>query len=790
MRRLRASSFALAAFVLAGCSDMAHLIAPGGSEDTRPARVAFTASVASARADDVVALRVNAFYVLANSTRVALGTQTLTLSTASSQAVPIPVDLATCLADPARDGAAGECNVVLELALVVNSSVVDRQIVGPLNLSPGSTRSVDAPVTLFDISSIALSSASGLSLVIGSSSTIAPTVKDSHGAVVTGRAVVWSSEDPTVATVDASGKVTAIKVGQTRVTATLGELTSSVLVSVIKAPVALNVAAPIAGTGNGSIKSTPAGIDCRIVGTTTSGTCAFTFAADVQVTLTSTPDAGTVFGAWGGACVGNAIGNSCTLSLGQALTASAQFVAQRRVTIASTNTDGRGRVTGAFGVDCRIDGATATGTCTADVPDGTPLTLTATPDAASGNVVAQVVAPWGSDCAAAVGPTCTITPNGSARTVGAGFFGGKTLSVTMTGNGTGSVATNGGIGCTRANDVTVGQCSQTSVHGTSVSLVATADAQSSFAGWSGACSGAGTTCVVSMTQARTATATFTRNDVPLTMVLSGSGAGTVSVNGVVACTRTAQQIGDITCVQQLAFGTPVTITADAGALTTFTGNSGDCTGTQSCALVMNSARTVTSSFAARPPVSIVITGSGLGNGTVRSTEGTPLVNCRIVAGNAGSGCSVIVPAGTTLKLQATGDVGNALQTWGGDCAARSTYECTLTANSALSVTAGFTPAIDVEMWLSGTSKGTVTFDVTDAPSQAPCVMNGIAVAVSCRFSLPVGGSGVFRGVPTQLGGRFYGFVGPCVESVSADPVPVCTYRGIGFLRTFNATFSN
>ncbi|MFH0804054.1 MAG: DUF2341 domain-containing protein, partial [Candidatus Zambryskibacteria bacterium] len=49
--------------------------------------------------------------------------------------------------------------------------------------------------------------------------------------------------------------------------------------------------------------------------------------------------------------------------------------------------------------------------------------------------------------------------------------------------------------------------------GTSVTLTATPSPVSTFAGWSGACSGTGT-CTVSMTQARNVTATFNSNPVP------------------------------------------------------------------------------------------------------------------------------------------------------------------------------------------------------------------------------------------------------------------------------------
>jgi hypothetical protein len=80
-----------------------------------------------------------------------------------------------------------------------------------------------------------------------------------------------------------------------------------------------------------------------------------------------------------------------------------------------------------------------------------------------------------------------------------------TLSVSKAGTGTGTVTSNpAGINCGAG----CGTQSASFANGTSVSLAAAAAGGSTFAGWSGACTGTGG-CTVSMTQARTVTATFT-----------------------------------------------------------------------------------------------------------------------------------------------------------------------------------------------------------------------------------------------------------------------------------------
>ncbi|MFA6309965.1 MAG: fibronectin type III domain-containing protein [Sterolibacterium sp.] len=76
------------------------------------------------------------------------------------------------------------------------------------------------------------------------------------------------------------------------------------------------------------------------------------------------------------------------------------------------------------------------------------------------------------------------------------------LSVSISGTGSGSVASNpGGINCTQT-------CGASFYSGVSATLTATPSAGSSFAGWSGDCTGTGT-CTVVMSAPRAVTASFT-----------------------------------------------------------------------------------------------------------------------------------------------------------------------------------------------------------------------------------------------------------------------------------------
>lgn len=97
------------------------------------------------------------------------------------------------------------------------------------------------------------------------------------------------------------------------------------------------------------------------------------------------------------------------------------------------------------------------------------------------------------------------SPHRLAQPAGSQFFRLQqvhTLSVTRTGNGTGSVCSNPtGILC--GDD-----CSEAFPAGRTVTLQATPDAGATFAGWSGDCTGTGE-CVVTLDRARSVTATFT-----------------------------------------------------------------------------------------------------------------------------------------------------------------------------------------------------------------------------------------------------------------------------------------
>lgn len=153
-----------------------------------------------------------------------------------------------------------------------------------------------------------------------------------------------------------------------------------------------------------------------------------------------------------------------------------------------------------------------------------------------------------------------------------------TLSVARSGTGSGSVSSSpSGILC--GSD-----CSETYTAGTTVTLTATPATGSTFTGWSGACSGTGSTCYVSIDSASDVGAAFTLATTSrvVTVSKSGYGSGAISSSPVgLSCAA----VGCTLASASFPSTTAITLTATASTGSTFGGWSGACSGvSSSCAL--------------------------------------------------------------------------------------------------------------------------------------------------------------------------------------------------------------
>ncbi len=208
------------------------------------------------------------------------------------------------------------------------------------------------------------------------------------------------------------------------------------------------------------------------------------------------------------------------------------------------------------------------------------------------------------------------------------------LSVARGGTGSGTVTSApAGINCGST-------CSASYAAGTQVTLTAQAASGSSFAGWGGACTGTSSSCSVTMSAARSVTASFNvaATNRMVTLSKSGTGAGSVSSSpSGLSCPADCSG-----ATASFASTAAITLTAQAASGSTFAGWSGACTGTGNCTIAAGSSSAdVAASF-------------DTGNTVTLLRE----IN---VSGGVGSFryFSVTVPAGATnLKIQTSGGTGD------------------------------------------------------------------------------------------------------------------------------------
>jgi hypothetical protein len=162
-----------------------------------------------------------------------------------------------------------------------------------------------------------------------------------------------------------------------------------------------------------------------------------------------------------------------------------------------------------------------------------------------------------------------------------------TLTVTNVGvAGAGGTVTSAPPGIDCGSD-----CSHAYANGTDVTLTASPDSGSVFAGWSGACWGSDLTCELSMTMNRSVTATFEPEGLTYTLSVSKDGSG----NGTVTSSPPGIECGSA-CSAPFLSGTSVELVASPDGSSTFTGWSGACSGSGDCVVTMNAAQSVSATF--------------------------------------------------------------------------------------------------------------------------------------------------------------------------------------------------
>jgi Bacterial Ig-like domain (group 2)/Divergent InlB B-repeat domain len=130
-------------------------------------------------------------------------------------------------------------------------------------------------------------------------------------------AVNWSSSNSAIATINASGLVTGVSAGIATITAAFGPVTGTISLTVGSPSQRPALTITLSGSGSGTVTAAPAGVSC--------GSGCLSFPTGTQVALTATPNTGSTFNGWSGACSGT---GACTVTMNsnQAVTAAFNLV--------------------------------------------------------------------------------------------------------------------------------------------------------------------------------------------------------------------------------------------------------------------------------------------------------------------------------------------------------------------------------------------------------------------------------------------------------------------------------
>lgn len=214
------------------------------------------------------------------------------------------------------------------------------------------------------------------------------------------------------------------------------------------------------GTGTGTVKSTPAGIECGL-------DCAQNYSPGTVITVTATPAAGSAFTGWTGDCAGTA--PTTTVTLDAVRTCIATFDLGRVLTV-NLKGNGSGSVTTIpAGIGCPGD-------CTASYPVGTMVTF-------------RVTADEDSTYYAKLGCKDTVTMD-TDLTCPFTFLRNPALTIQIEGGGS-VIASPLGLSCP-------GHCTERYSPNSLVTLIAIPDPGRVFVEWGTYCSGTFLTATVTM----------------------------------------------------------------------------------------------------------------------------------------------------------------------------------------------------------------------------------------------------------------------------------------------------
>ena len=235
VRRTAAAAAALIGLFASGCLDD-RTVSPNDGAGGPTLRLGFQASIIGAAAGQTV--RIRAFYRRIDGTAVTLESSPgeVGVEPGVPKQVAVVVKIAQCLGDPLKvGGTPTQCAVGIDLTLMdENGNPIDEQITDPTPpLPPGTTTTINGTIVFTVVSQVNL----GVIPVLreGDARTLTASALDTQGNPITSRSFTWTSDNPSVLTVDATtGAATAVAAGTARVTASTGLRNGTATVRVIR----------------------------------------------------------------------------------------------------------------------------------------------------------------------------------------------------------------------------------------------------------------------------------------------------------------------------------------------------------------------------------------------------------------------------------------------------------------------------------------------------------------------------------------------------------------------------
>lgn len=469
-----------------------------------------------------------------------------------------------------------------------------------------------------------------------------------------------------------------------------------------------------AGTGTGTVTSSPAGIECG-------ATCGAPFAEGSTVVLKGVPGANTAAVQWAG-CTKVNLENECSVTIGSSpktVTATFNFL-ERTLTVTEKGLGGGEVTSSPAGIEC---GAT----CSAGFVKGTAVTLTGSP-------ASKALPPTWSGCDSVTGEDKCLVTMSTAKSVTATFDPSEfALEVELAGLGSGKVTSSpAGIECGAT-------CGAEFEHGSLVTLKGISGANTNPAvQWAG-CDSVDLEgrCLVTMSAARTVTATFDLVERQLTVQKLGSGTGTVTAapSGI-SC--------GVTCQASYSHGTTVVLSGSPGLhseAVKWAGCDGIVEGGK-CQVSMEAAREVSATFNLEPQYreyTVALRIKGTGSGSVESFPSG--IGCP-------GDCSETYVFKTPVKLVATAAAGSEFAHWsGGTCSGSG--PCERKINSNRTVNAVFKAVGNRSLTVSKAGSGSGV--VTSKPAAIEC-------GQTCSTELDASTKVALHAIPA-VGSTFAGWSG-------------------------------